>query len=72
MAREIPSRIQNSCERPPLWEPIITARIISTAVSVSIVPPTVIATSCFFEIPSLLTIGMLLKCELQTYLLLEN
>lgn len=54
---EIPSFIQKSVFRFPIFLPIITARIIRTAVSVRMVPPTVIATAWFFETPNLLTIG---------------
>ena len=41
----------------PLSEPEMTAKMISTAVSVRIVPPTAIATASIFEIPYFETIG---------------
>ena len=56
-ASEAISCTQNERFNPPPFELIIMASNISTAVSVRIVPPTVMATASFFEIPNLLTIG---------------
>ncbi|MNN24979.1 hypothetical protein D3C81_1384320 [compost metagenome] len=51
IAKEIVRVIQNSLPIFPWETPVITARIISTAVSVRIVPPIVIATASILEIP---------------------
>jgi hypothetical protein len=56
-AKELTNCIQKDKFNPPLFELKIMAKSIRTAVSVSIVPPTVIATASFFEIPNLLTMG---------------
>jgi hypothetical protein len=51
------SRIQSAAVRPPCTAPEITANRMSTAVSVRIVPPTVMATASFLEIPRRVMIG---------------
>ena len=53
-AKETPSVTQNSCVIFPCEAPVITAKIIKTAVSVNIVPPIVMATASFLDIPYLL------------------
>ena len=53
----MPKLIQNPESRVPSLLPTITANMISTAVSVNIVPPTVMATALFFAIPNALTMG---------------
>ena len=59
--REVINLTQKAKSRFPLEELEIIAKIISTAVSVNIVPPTVIATDECFERPYLLTIGYATK-----------
>ena len=54
---EVIKRIQKAESRLPLEELEIIAKIIKTAVSVKIVPPTVIATEVCFDKPYLLMIG---------------
>jgi hypothetical protein len=57
MPKEVIRRSQKEKSKLPLEELVIMARIIKTAVSVNIVPPTVIATEECFDKPYLLMIG---------------
>ena len=60
-AKEVSNRTQNVTSNCPLDALDIMAKIINTAVSVKIVPPTVIATELCLERPNLLIIGYATK-----------
>jgi hypothetical protein len=60
-AKEVSNRTQKVTSNCPLDALDIMAKIINTAVSVKIVPPTVIATELCLERPNLLIIGYATK-----------
>ena len=57
MVNEVPNLSQNEKSKSPFVELEIMARMINTAVSVSMVPPTAMATAGCFDKPNLLIIG---------------
>ena len=59
---------QNSPFNAPSLADMMIASIISTAASVKMVPPTVMAIAWFFETPIRLTIGYETKVCVETYL----
>ena len=57
MVNEVPNLSQNEKSKSPFVELEIMARMINTAVSVSMVPPTAMATAGCFDKPNLLITG---------------
>ena len=57
LVKEVPNLIQNEKSKSPFVELEIMAKMINTAVSVSMVPPTAMATAGCFDKPNLLIMG---------------